>query len=75
LPELIPPSDPIGRNQFAHVTQNGFKVVREAPISTFSNNVDTASYSSVRASSTRNVPPQADSVRTKEPLRTYLKIA
>src|SRR6185369_7435922 len=39
---------------------------REEPVSTFSIDVDTASYSWVRASLSQNVLPQPDSVRTEE---------
>ena len=43
-----------------------FKIVREAPVSTFSIDVDTASYSWVRASLNQNVLPQPAAVRTEE---------
>ena len=43
-----------------------FKIVREAPVSTFSIDVDTASYSWVRASLNQNILPQPASVRTEE---------
>ena len=56
----------IGRDKFAGAAENAFKVVREAPVSTFSIDVDTASYSFVRASLNRNVLPQPAAVRTEE---------
>ena len=65
-PEPMPPAEPIGRDQFENVTQNVFKIVREAPVSTFSIDVDTASYSFVRGQLNQNVLPQADAVRTEE---------
>ena len=43
------PAEPIGRDKFAGATENAFKIVREAPVSTFSIDVDTASYAFVRA--------------------------
>ena len=46
--------------------ENAFKIVREAPVSTFSIDVDTASYSWVRASLNENVLPQPAAVRTEE---------
>ena len=55
-----------GRDKFTSVEQNPFKVVNEEPVSTFSIDVDTASYSWVRASLNRNVLPQPDAVRTEE---------
>ena len=53
-----PPPDPgmwppaykdVGRDKFDKFVENSFKIVREAPVSTFSIDVDTASYSWVRA--------------------------
>jgi Ca-activated chloride channel family protein len=60
------PAEPVGRDQFAGAAENGFKVVRETPVSTFSIDVDTASYSFVRAALNRNVLPQPAAVRTEE---------
>lgn len=61
-----PPYHDQGRDKFTSVAQNAFKVVREEPVSTFSIDVDTASYSWVRASLNRNVMPQPAAVRTEE---------
>ena len=61
-----PPYHDQGRDKFASFEQNVFKIVREAPVSTFSIDVDTASYSFVRASLNRNVLPQPAAVRTEE---------
>jgi Ca-activated chloride channel family protein len=55
-----------GRDRFTSVDQNPFRVVSEEPVSTFSIDVDTASYSFVRASLNRNALPQPDAVRTEE---------
>lgn len=55
-----------GRDKFTATEQNAFKIVREAPVSTFSLDVDTASYSFVRASLNQNVLPQPAAVRTEE---------
>lgn len=60
------PAEPIGRDGFAEAPENGFKVVQEAPVSTFSIDVDTASYAFVRASLNRNVLPPKAAVRTEE---------
>src|SRR5690606_18878952 len=43
----------------------------EEPVSTFSIDVDTASYAFVRASLNRNVLPQPDAVRTEEMLNYF----
>ena len=61
-----PPYHDQGRDKFTHVDENPFKVVREIPVSTFSIDVDTASYSWVRAALNQNVLPQPASVRTEE---------
>ena len=61
-----PPYHDQGRDKFTAVVQNMFKVAREEPVSTFSIDVDTASYSWVRASLNRNVMPQPAAVRTEE---------
>ena len=55
-----------GRDKFEHVKDNPLKLVKEEPVSTFSIDVDTASYSFVRASLNNNVLPQKDSVRIEE---------
>ncbi|MET0922598.1 MAG: VWA domain-containing protein, partial [Xanthobacteraceae bacterium] len=60
------PSEPVGRDRFTGAPENAFKIVREAPVSTFSIDVDTASYSFMRASLNRNVLPQPNSVRVEE---------
>jgi len=65
-PQWSPPYHDQGRDKFTSVTENAFKVVREEPVSTFSIDVDTASYSWVRASLNRNVLPQPAAVRTEE---------
>lgn len=62
----IPYYQDIGRDKFTTTEQNAFKVALDEPVSTFSIDVDTASYSFVRASLNRNVLPQAAAVRTEE---------
>jgi Ca-activated chloride channel family protein len=60
------PYQDVGRDKFTTLAENAFKVVREEPVSTFSIDVDTASYSWVRSSLSQNVLPQPASVRTEE---------
>lgn len=55
-----------GRDKFEAVAQNPIKVVQENPVSTFSIDVDTASYSFVRSSLNNNVLPPKDAVRVEE---------
>ncbi|HVU29139.1 MAG TPA: VWA domain-containing protein, partial [Sphingomicrobium sp.] len=56
----------VGRDKFTKVDENPFRIVSEAPVSTFSIDVDTASYSWVRASLNQNVLPQPAAIRTEE---------
>jgi Ca-activated chloride channel family protein len=56
----------VGRDKFTATDQNAFKIVKEEPVSTFSLDVDTASYSFVRASLNQNTLPQPAAVRTEE---------
>lgn len=56
----------VGRDKFTATQENPFRIAREEPVSTFSIDVDTASYSFVRASLNRNVLPQPAAVRTEE---------
>ena len=55
-----------GRDKFTNFAENSFHIVREAPVSTFSIDVDTASYSWVRASLNQKLLPQPAAVRTEE---------
>jgi Ca-activated chloride channel family protein len=55
-----------GRDRFEKLTSNPLKVTRDEPVSTFSIDVDTASYAFVRASLNNNVLPQKDAVRVEE---------
>jgi Ca-activated chloride channel family protein len=61
----------IGRDRFTSVSENPFKAAAEEPVSTFSIDVDTASYSFVRASLNRSVLPQQAAVRTEEMINYF----
>ncbi|MGY4397352.1 Ca-activated chloride channel family protein [Sphingomonas sp. UYAg733] len=63
---MPPPYHDVGRDKFTATSQNPFKLVRGEPVSTFSIDVDTASYAFVRASLNRNTLPQPAAVRTEE---------
>lgn len=56
----------IGRDKFEEITPNPVKLVTEEPVSTFSIDVDTASYSFVRRAINNGYLPQKDSVRVEE---------
>ena len=62
------PTDPggWGRDRFAAFQANPVNVTSENPVSTFSIDVDTASYSFMRASLNEGVLPQPDAVRVEE---------
>lgn len=55
-----------GRDKFEDITPNPLKLVTEEPVSTFSVDVDTASYAFVRGALNRGVLPQKDAVRVEE---------
>ncbi len=61
----------VGRDKFTATSENPFRIVREEPVSTFSIDVDTASYSWVRASLNDNVMPQPAAVRTEEMINYF----
>lgn len=56
---------------YAHVAEAGFIRVADEPLSTFSADVDTASYANVRRFIARGVRPPADAVRIEELLNYF----
>ena len=64
--DLRTPSAPLDREQYAHFDDNPVKRVAELPVSTFSLDVDTGSYSNVRRFLNQGRLPPADAVRTEE---------
>ncbi|MDM8551937.1 VWA domain-containing protein [Desulfobacterales bacterium HSG2] len=52
--------------QYAHIQESGFKAVVNDPLSTFSIDVDTASYANVRRFLNMNRTPPKDAVRIEE---------
>jgi len=60
-----------GRDKFEQIKQNSIKLVKEEPVSTFSVDVDTSSYSFMRASLNNNVLPQKDAVRVEEMINYF----
>ncbi len=55
-----------GRDKFQTIKPNPLKVTAQEPVSTFSIDVDTASYSFMRAAINKGVLPQRDAVRVEE---------
>ena len=72
LPAMMPAEPAAGglrqprRDRFASFDSNPLRVVAEEPVSTFSIDVDTASYAFVRASLKRGWRPEPDAVRIEE---------
>jgi len=62
---LATPTEPSG-DEFTRFTESPVKVVAEEPVSTFSIDVDTASYSYVRRSLSDGYVPEPDAVRIEE---------
>ncbi len=60
-----------GRDKFEKVTENPTRVTKEDPVSTFSVDVDTASYSFVRSALNRGVLPQMNAVRVEEMINYF----
>ena len=66
LQSLRAPAEPINREDYAHFDDNGVRLVAEAPVSTFSIDVDTGSYSNVRRMLKNGQLPIQDAVRVEE---------
>ncbi len=66
LPYLRAPGEPVNRENYAHFDDNGVKLVAEAPVSTFSIDVDTGAYSNVRRMLNNGQLPVEDAVRVEE---------
>lgn len=65
-PEVGMPVPSADRDRFSKTEENSIKRVTQEPVSTFSIDVDTASYSYVRAQLNSGVLPQKDAVRVEE---------
>lgn len=61
----MPLSEP-SVEEYAKIVENGFKKVKDAPLSTFSIDVDAASYSNMRRFINEGQLPPTDAVRTEE---------
>ena len=77
-PGFIPPNPPMSfdtdRENYAHISENGVYRVTETPVSTFSIDVDTGSYSNMRRMINNGQFPPADAIRVEELINyfTYL---
>jgi Ca-activated chloride channel family protein len=66
-----PPIPPTNRENYAHFDDNPIKRVSEHPVSTFSIDVDTGSYSNVRRMLNYGQLPQHDAVRVEEMINYF----
>jgi Ca-activated chloride channel family protein len=70
-PPPAPGMEDEGRDAFEHFDSNPLQRVAEHPVSTFSADVDTASYSFVRAQLDHGRLPQKDAVRVEEMINYF----
>ncbi|MGD8830036.1 MAG: VWA domain-containing protein [Pseudomonadales bacterium] len=66
LSRIRMPSEPLDREAYSHFDTNPVHLVSESPVSTFSIDVDTASYANVRRLLGQGVLPRHDAVRVEE---------
>lgn len=59
------------REGYDHIQENGFRAVKQEPLSTFSIDVDGASYSNVRRFLNNNILPPAGAVRVEEMINYF----
>ncbi len=64
--QLAPQRQELNTEAYAHIAEQSFAPVREEPLSTFSIDVDTASYANVRRFLRDGALPPADAVRIEE---------
>jgi len=70
-PSIPPYFNQRDRDKFEAITPNPLKQTAKEPVSTFSIDVDTASYSFMRASINRGVLPPKDAVRVEEMINYF----
>jgi Ca-activated chloride channel family protein len=68
---FMSPPQTESRDRFSHKDESPVKQVKEQPVSTFSIDVDTASYSFVRRQLNRGVLPAEDAVRVEEMINYF----
>lgn len=70
-PMPMPGNPQQGRDNFERVDENSIRQVKQEPVSTFSIDVDTASYAFARQSLDNGILPQKDSVRVEEMINYF----
>ncbi len=68
---VLPPAATTGEDRFASNDDNPVRLVAEVPLSTFSIDVDTASYSFVRRALNEGRLPERDAVRVEEMINYF----
>ncbi|WP_028865622.1 vWA domain-containing protein [Psychromonas aquimarina] len=68
---IAPPMPLSSRENYSHNTDNPFHLVTEQPVSTFSIDVDTASYANVRRILNQGTLPPFDAVRVEEMINYF----
>ena len=63
--------DRLNNEEYKSIQENGFKLVGDSPLSTFSIDVDAASYSNMRRFINKGELPQADAVRIEEMINYF----
>ncbi len=71
LTGLRAPSEPIDRENYAHFDDNPLRLVSEHPVSTFSIDVDTGSYTNIRRILNSGYLPRFDAVRVEEMINYF----
>jgi len=66
-----PAATPVNDESYANITENGFTTVSSTPLSTFSVDVDAASYSNVRRFINQGQMPPANAVRIEEMINYF----
>src|SRR5204863_6634532 len=67
----LPLADDFNTEEYDNISENGFHRVTDDPLSTFSIDVDAASYSNVRRYINNNELPPAGAVRTEEMINYF----
>ncbi|MGB1540467.1 MAG: vWA domain-containing protein, partial [Rickettsiales bacterium] len=71
-PDVMPQQPQyFGRDTFEEIKENPVKVAKEEPVSTFSIDVDTSSYTFVRRSLNNGILPPKDAVRVEEMINYF----
>jgi len=71
LNQIRLPSEPLDREAYTHFDTNPVHLVSETPVSTFSIDVDTASYANVRRLLNQGALPRQDAVRVEEMINYF----